>query len=149
MPFFGGKPKERLTRLEFEYIHIPAVAAIKRAFLDLGNYRLLTVEARLALANRVCRHCDTWWEDFGMKLPVDIPVATRPAAAKKKSPETVKVMPRGDNTIVLSGQVVKHGVLLGEKFLENGVQAEVTWQEYCALSRFFERLDQPEAAAAK
>jgi hypothetical protein len=78
---------------------------------------------------------------------VDIP--TGPRVAKKKNPETIKVRPQGENTIVLASKVVKHGVLLDGRFLENGVEAEVTWQQYCALTRFFERLEQPAPAAAK
>ena len=138
LPFFGGRPKEKITRLEFEYLHIPAVARIKVAFLDLGDYHRITYEARLALAKRVTNHCQSWWAEFGLKLPVDIP--TGPRAPKEKCPKTViKVRAREDFTaLALAEHTKPEDVKRQPGLIREGTVMEVSVRIWRALSRYLE-----------
>jgi hypothetical protein len=140
LPFFGGRPKEKVTRLEFEFFHLPSVSRIKRALLDLGDYHQITYEARLALAKRVTNHCQFWWAEFGIKLPVDIPTGSR--APKEKCPKTVKVRAREDFTATA---LVEHSspgdVKRNPGLIREGAVLEVSVRTFRALSRFLSPIE--------
>ena len=157
LPFWGGLEKEKLTRREFEGLHIPAVAEIKNAFIEVGGIGRLNSDALLALAKRVVDHCDRWWTSFGLELPVNLPAVARRAAAAKRVPASARMQVRTLRELLLGDFKVISGKvkdvtsppwITGQKVMPGAV-LEISPVQYQALSASVEVLTPDSAAGDK
>ncbi|HLH53447.1 MAG TPA: hypothetical protein VKY92_07515 [Verrucomicrobiae bacterium] len=148
-PFFGGVEKERLTRRDFARQHIPAVSETQRAFFELGDYRRIRAEQRIALAQRFLSHCQEQCRLFGWdEREAESFVEQRPAASEATL-KKIKVRVLNDVTLpALNLKNTKKApkmslASLGEypdRLLQAGEELEIEEAQYNALARFFEKL---------
>jgi hypothetical protein len=151
-PFFGGEEKERLTRREFESLHVPSVAAIRNCAAETGDFRRLSPEKQESAARQFLAHVYNSCSRHGWNVE-----GVEGAAAPKLSIVDLdgKVTVRAVSGIHFR-QVQQHpgrapkriepaveGVMVDDLFIPNGQEAVITRRQYLAASRFLE-LVQPE-----
>jgi hypothetical protein len=137
LPSFGGPENEKAVRLKFESLHIPAVASARRAFVELGDFRQIPLEAGPAVALNFIKVCESWWKRFGRELPVVIELVSRPAP--EKCPKTITVRAREDFTAECLAEHTKSAEQKRQPgLIREGKVMEVSVRTFRSLSRFLE-----------
>lgn len=138
-PFFGGPEKAALTRREFDPMHIPARAAIDKAFAPQFFKYDATTTDYMTWSQFLLDHIERYCKEFGWEVPEDFKVfRTVPASRVSSETKTVKVRARQTISLPALGQRPGARGKLTD-VIQEGDELEITEQQYQALARFFDR----------